>query len=138
MDKPKKISISFYLNKQLKDRQFNGKSHYPVYARVLFNQMSNRLPFTTTFKFGFFSEEEFNSFVNHRTDPVIKAELKDFEQTIERIIRFEYGIQEEKFKLVGLKEKLISYQQNMLRELEIILNRLLISHLGIANIDPNG
>ncbi len=136
MGKEKKVGIKFILNKRLKPIVFEGEDHFPVYCIVVYNRMSNQISFTPNYKFGYLTEQEYHSFIERRTDAVITGELKDFEQAIEKMIRFEHAIQGDKFNLVGLKEKLISYQRNMLRELEIVLNQLLLSHLGIADMDP--
>ncbi len=136
MGKEKKIGIKFILNKRLKPIVFEGEDYFPVYCVVVYNRMSNQISFTPTYKFGYLTEKEFHSFVEERTDANIRSELEDFERTIEAIIRFEHRIQADNFRLTGLKDKISSYRQNMLRALEIALNRLLLKHHPLDGIDP--
>jgi hypothetical protein len=109
--KQKKIGITYFLNHRLKPHRDSEENRYPVYARIVFNRTSTIIPFPMySYLFGM-TEEEYKDAFGKRLDKDVNEQIAYFEREVNQIVRFEYSVLGEKYRVAGLADKLSSYQQ---------------------------
>lgn len=105
MAKEKKIGVKFFLNTRLKPKVLAGVNRYPVYSRVTFNRKNHQSPFEFENTIdGLMSEGEFEKYIVQGSNPLITAEIKQFKNEINGIIKTWYKRFGDDFSLKGLSE----------------------------------
>ena len=121
MSKQKKITVKFFLNKNVEPILGLGDELlYPVYLQVTYNRRNTQL------RSGYM-------FMYPSLDKVPQDKL-DFEQElIERIIRYEVNRLGDKFELKGLKDKYNQFSARTHRMMDDVLNQYLYTILVRTN-----
>lgn len=120
MPREKKVTVVFYLNKDVKPRfSSDGKEKlYPVYCRVTFDRKNTKFKFGNSWTPESYEEDLFQ-------DPQQKAYLERAERSIVDIVRYEEEAFGEKFTLRKLGDRFDLYQEVVL----FLLERELSKHL---------
>jgi hypothetical protein len=129
MAKEKKIGFRYFLNLKLKPHELGGENHYPVYVNVVYNRNNTTFYFPIPYKSGYVTESEFERFFTNRLDPNINNLVKDFENQITQIIRFEIKVVKENFQVKGLSEKRFDYNLSLGTVIEEFLTKKLVAEL---------
>ena len=131
MARQKKISIKFYLNKNLKGRVLTddlGNKSYPLYIRVTYDRKNTTFKYVTPFAQGGTSVSEiFEDDINDFQKFPIHKLYVDF---LEKIIRQEIKKRGDKFSIKGINDRLLlHYTESVNRVLDNILNAELMEIL---------
>lgn len=103
----KKISIKFFLNKNLKPLIINDIKTYPVYIRVTYNRKSTTFKFETSeYPDGLYLElKQEKNFEDAKIYPQFLA----FEKVIETLVEKEVRRKKDRFDVKGIGDKIFTY-----------------------------
>lgn len=106
----KKISIKFYLNKDVKSRsEIDGRVLYPAYVRVIFDKKS------TKFRLSGWVDEAFES--DFSEGKIFENETRIISEQLKRIVRYEEKAHGDNFTLNGLGDRLRLYNFSLLTQI---------------------
>lgn len=115
MAKEKKITIKYYLNKSLKAKEIDGKTHFPLYMQLVYNRQNIRLKLKIDNKKTIYLDEEMglsdSKFIQLR-DKLNKKEFR-----MRQIIRYEVQ-NRVNFSLANFSKRLAIYEWNLLRTIK--------------------
>lgn len=125
MSKSKKITVRFYLNKDVKPQQAapGEEKQYPIYCRVTYDRKNTKFRWGT--KLIPESAEDEIMYSDYG-----KKVLQRDERTIQDIIRFEVENLGDRFVLSGLGDRIPAYQRIILFGFEALLNQNLDFFVG--------
>jgi len=106
----KKVTINYFLNDELNpvvyyDRDSNKLELYPLYIRIIYNRKTTRFRFYPNVHIE--KNSDIHVFFRERN---IAFLLEDKKRLIEKLIRYESELLNEKFTLKGLGDRLKFYE----------------------------
>lgn len=127
MAREKKISFKYFLNKSLKPVVIGGKTHYRVYVRISYDRLSTKFIFFIPDlpNNEFLTEDQFEEFFVKKTNKSVNEHVREFEEEIIKIVRFEAKAIGEKYRISGISNRQQHYYSVLLEELEKHLQKQL-------------
>ncbi|GAB4398817.1 MAG: hypothetical protein OHK0053_18090 [Microscillaceae bacterium] len=95
MKKPKKITVKFFLNRNLKHLDIDGLEHFPLYAQITYDRKNTQIKC----QYGWFYKDLHQ--VQEQSPHLLPLE----EGIFRRVVEYELKQQGEEFKLKGLGRK---------------------------------
>ena len=130
MAKEKKVSVKFFLNKDVKPSLYDDVKLYPVYVRVTYNRKNTKFKAAID-QATLWIREEFED--HYLLDEKNRKSFEEIEQALIDIVGYEAERLGDKFTLKGIGQRLEYYKISIYNCLQLLVshhfNELLANHL---------